>query len=78
MKDNTLFFIIFFALLVLCIFNVYMNLYNDDRIGRIEERVYSVIDTATVPEVQHRDTIIVLHTFEQQNINTTKPIQKKK
>jgi hypothetical protein len=49
-----------------------MNLYNDDRISKIEEKVYSMADTVDVPEPQHKDTIIVLHTFEQQNIKINK------
>ena len=39
MKDSTISFMVFIFLVLLCVFNIYMNLYNDHNIGEIEKRI---------------------------------------
>ena len=39
MKDSTVSFIAFLTLIFMCVFNIYMNLYNDHNIREIEKRI---------------------------------------
>ena len=63
MKDNMSILLISSGILLLvCLFNVYMNLYNDDRIRALEERAY--VQDTIIPQPATKDTIIVIHHFD--------------
>jgi hypothetical protein len=68
MRDNTtLFFITFFVLLVIGLFNTYMNLYNDhnikcvdERIDLIENKQAQIVDTIIIKQNTHIDSTYII------------------
>ena len=55
MKDSTISFIAIMFLVLLCVFNVYMNLYNDHNISEIEKRTEK-LEQASQPRL---DTLYI-------------------